>query len=76
MTLLARRSIAAKLYAIFALLATVTVALALIAVLSARRHVALTNQFESALQGVQNVERINGLIYARATMSTSPTGLR
>jgi hypothetical protein len=52
------------------------VALALIAVLSARRHVALTNQFESALQGVQNVERINGLIYARATMSTSPTGLR
>jgi methyl-accepting chemotaxis protein len=64
MALLPKRSIAAKLYAIFALLATVTVALALIAVASARRHAALTNEFESALQGAQNVERINGLIYA------------
>jgi len=37
-------SIAAKLYAIFALLATATVALALVAVLNARRHAALTGE--------------------------------
>ena len=59
-----RLSIAAKLYAIFALLATATVALALVAVVNARRHAALTDRFEAALQGSQNVERINGLIYA------------
>ena len=59
-----RLSIASKLYAIFALLATATVVLALVAVVSARRHAALTNEFEAALQGSQNVERVNGLIYA------------
>ena len=59
-----RLSIASKLYAIFALLATATVVLALVAVVTARRHAALTNDFEAALQGSQNVERINGLIYA------------
>ena len=59
-----RLSIASKLYAIFALLATATVVLALVAAVSARRHAALTDEFESALQGSQNVERINGLIYA------------
>jgi methyl-accepting chemotaxis protein len=59
-----RLSIAAKLYAIFALLATATVALALVAVVTSRRHAALTDEFEAALQGSQNVERINGLIYA------------
>ena len=37
---LPRLSIAAKLYAIFALIATVTVVLALVAVVSARRHAA------------------------------------
>jgi methyl-accepting chemotaxis protein len=61
---LPRLSIAAKLYAIFALLATVTLVLALVAVTAARRHAALTDEFERALQGTQNVERINGLIYA------------
>ena len=59
-----RLSIASKLYAIFALLATATVVLALVAVVTARRHAALTDEFELALQGSQNVERINGLIYA------------
>ena len=59
-----RLSIAAKLYAIFTLLATATVVLALVAVVNARRHAALTDEFEAALQGSQNVERINGLIYA------------
>src|SRR5215203_849240 len=59
-----RLSIVAKLYAIFTLLATATVVLALVAVVTARRHAALTDEFEAALQGSQNVERINGLIYA------------
>ena len=57
-------SIAAKLYAIFALMATVTVALSVVAVLNARGHAALTDEFESANAGNRNVERINGLIYA------------
>ncbi|MBI2713283.1 MAG: HAMP domain-containing protein [Rhizobiales bacterium] len=61
---LPKLSIAAKLYAIFALLATATVILALVAVVNARRHAALTEEFVAANQGAQNVERINGLIYA------------
>ena len=44
-------SIATKLYAIFALLATVTVALAAVAVVNARRHAALTDEFEVGLRG-------------------------
>ena len=57
-------SIATKLYAIFALLATVTVALAVVAVLNARHHAALTDEFEAAVAGAMNVERVNALIYA------------
>ena len=61
---LAKLSIAAKLYVIFALLATMTAALAAVAIFSSNRHVALTNEFESAFVGAENVERINSLIYA------------
>jgi methyl-accepting chemotaxis protein len=57
-------SISTKLYAILALLATATIVLALVAVISAQRHAALTNDYEAALKGAQYVERINGLIYA------------
>jgi methyl-accepting chemotaxis protein len=57
-------SIATKLYLIFALLATVTVALASITVIGARRHAALTAEFGSAFAGALNVERVNALIYA------------
>ncbi|MEJ0074009.1 MAG: methyl-accepting chemotaxis protein [Alphaproteobacteria bacterium] len=57
-------SIAAKLYTIFALLATVTVALSLMAVLNARNNTTLSKEFERAFLGTQNVERVNGLIYA------------
>jgi methyl-accepting chemotaxis protein len=64
MTRFPRISIAGKLYAIFALLATATVVLALLAVVNARRHSALTDDFEAAFRGSQNVERINSLIYA------------
>jgi methyl-accepting chemotaxis protein len=59
-----RLSIAGKLYAIFALLATMIVALALVAFVSTQRHVALTGEFEAALANAQHVERINSLIYA------------
>jgi methyl-accepting chemotaxis protein len=57
-------SIAAKLYTIFALLATATVALSLMAVLNARHNTVLADEFERAFLGAQNVERVNGLIYA------------
>ena len=60
----AKISIASKLYAIFALLATATLALALVAVINARRHAALTEEYQSAFLGAQNAERMNGLIYA------------
>ena len=64
MRIVPKFSIATKLYAIFALLATVTVMLALVAVVGARRHAALTDEFRTAFHGSQNVERINSLIYA------------
>jgi methyl-accepting chemotaxis protein len=57
-------SIATKLYAIFALLATVTVGLAVVAVVNARHHQAMTDEFDAAQAGAQNVDRANGLIYA------------
>jgi methyl-accepting chemotaxis protein len=61
---LAKLSIAAKLYVIFALLATVMVTLAAVAIFNAERHVARTNEFESAFVGAENVEHIESLIYA------------
>jgi len=61
---LPKLSIAAKLYAIFALMATTTVALAVVAALNSYRHTMLTDQFESANTGTLNVERVNGLLYA------------
>jgi methyl-accepting chemotaxis protein len=66
---LPKLSIAARLYAIFALMAATTVALSMVAVSQARNHAALTDEFESANAGSWNVERINGLIYA-AVMET------
>jgi methyl-accepting chemotaxis protein len=61
---LPKLSIAAKLYAIFALMATTTIALAVVAVMAAHHHQMLTDEFESANSGTWNVERVNGLIYA------------
>ena len=61
---LPKLSIAAKLYAIFALMATTTIALSVVAVQTARHHRALTDEFESANAGTLNVERVNALIYA------------
>jgi methyl-accepting chemotaxis protein len=62
--ILPKLSIAAKLYAIFALMATATLALSMVAVTNARYHAAMTDEFESANAGTWNVERVNGLIYA------------
>jgi len=45
-------SIATKLYAIFALLATVTVALAGVAVVNAYRHAAITEEFGGSGLGI------------------------
>ena len=61
---LAKLSIATKLYVIFTLLATVTMALAAVAILNSSRHAALTRQFDSAFVGAENVDRIDSLIYA------------
>ena len=61
---LPKLSIAAKLYVIFALMATTTVALSVAAVTSARHHAALTDEFGSANASTWNVAKIDGLIYA------------
>jgi methyl-accepting chemotaxis protein len=62
--MLPKLSIAAKLYIIFSLLAVATVALAGIAVINARHQAEMTGAYETSLSGTQNVERMNGLIYA------------
>jgi methyl-accepting chemotaxis protein len=59
-----RLSISAKLYAVFALLALVTATLAAVAVTNSRRQSALMDEFETSFQGLQNVERVTGLIHA------------
>jgi methyl-accepting chemotaxis protein len=70
---LPKLSIAAKLYAIFALMATTTLAMSLVAVHGARQHVALTDAFKSANTGSWNVERINGLLYAETVETRAIT---
>ena len=57
-------SIAAKLYTIFALLATATLALAGIALVNVQHQTSMTRDYETSLSGTQNVDRVNGLIYA------------
>jgi methyl-accepting chemotaxis protein len=57
-------SISTKLYALFALLGTLTVILAGYAVLNSRQNAVLSDQLQSAFSGAQNVERVNSLIYA------------
>jgi methyl-accepting chemotaxis protein len=64
MAILPKLSIASKLYAIFALLATFTVILAVVAAVNARSHARLTDAFDAATISAQSVARLNGLIYA------------
>ena len=61
---LPKLSIAAKLYAIFALMATTTLALAMVAVFGARLHASRNDAFKSADAGSWHVERLNSLLYA------------
>ncbi len=61
---LPKLSIAAKLYAIFALMAITALALSGSAVINARHYAVLTTTYESANAGMKNIDRINGLIYA------------
>jgi methyl-accepting chemotaxis protein len=64
MTRLPALSVSTKLYALFALLAALTLALAVTAVVNARRHAALADDFHAAFMGSQNVQHVNSLIYA------------
>lgn len=57
-------SVAAKLYAIFALMATITVALSAVAVISARHHASKADEFRFAYGASWNIERLSGLMYA------------
>jgi methyl-accepting chemotaxis protein len=57
-------SIAAKLYAIFALLATVTMGLAGVAAINSREQARLTADLDAAYAGVANVEQVQALILA------------
>jgi methyl-accepting chemotaxis protein len=57
-------TIAAKLYAIFALLVGTTVGLAVVAIIDARHQAALNAEYASAFAGAKNVELVNGLLYA------------
>jgi methyl-accepting chemotaxis protein len=64
MSRISRFTIAAKLYALFALVAAVTVLLAASAVRQSYHQTVLFDDFESSFIGSQNVERVNALIYA------------
>jgi len=66
---LPKLSIAAKLYAIFALMATTTIVLSAVALLAARHHVAMTRQFETVNAVNSDIKGVKALIYA--TFSTS-----
>jgi methyl-accepting chemotaxis protein len=74
--ILPKLSIAAKLYAIFALMATATLALALVAVYGARLHAARTDAFKSADAGSWNVQRIDGLLYADTVEARAIAGAK
>src|SRR5436309_13755434 len=59
-----RLSLAAKLYAIFALFAVLTAAITILSDYNTRRNAELTEAIETASRSALNVERVNSLIYA------------
>jgi methyl-accepting chemotaxis protein len=59
-----RFSLAAKLYSIFALIAVLTAAIAILSGYNTRRNAELTEAVETANRGALNVERVNSLVYA------------
>jgi methyl-accepting chemotaxis protein len=77
-----RLSLAARLYSIFALLAVLTAAIAVLSDYNSRRGAELTQAIETANLAALNVERVNSLVYAVVMesrgvyMSTEPTLVR
>jgi methyl-accepting chemotaxis protein len=59
-----RFSLAARLYSIFALIALLTAAIAVLSDYNTRRSAELTEAIETANRGALNVERVNSLVYA------------
>jgi len=64
MTIFSRLSLAARLYSIFALLAVLTAAIAILSDYNSRRGADLTQAIERANLAALNVERVNSLVYA------------
>jgi len=59
-----RLSLAAKLYAIFALFAALTAAITVLSEYNTRGNTELTEAVETASRAALNVERVNSLVYA------------
>jgi methyl-accepting chemotaxis protein len=80
--LASRFSLAAKLYSIFALIALLTAAIAVLSDYNTRRNAELTEAIETANRGAFNVERVNSLVYAVVMesrgvyMSTEPATVK
>jgi methyl-accepting chemotaxis protein len=77
-----RFSLAAKLYSIFALIAFLTAAVAILSDFNSRRSAELTEAIETANRAALNVERVNSLVYAVVMesrgvyMSTEPADVK
>jgi len=63
-SLAGRFTLASKLYAIFALFAVLTAAIAMLSDYNSRRAAELTSAIETANAAALNVERVNSLVYA------------
>ncbi|MGX4772927.1 methyl-accepting chemotaxis protein [Bradyrhizobium guangdongense] len=63
-SLAGRFTLASKLYAIFALFAVLTAAIAMLSDYNSRRSAELTSAIETANAAALNVERVNSLVYA------------
>jgi methyl-accepting chemotaxis protein len=79
---MSRLSLAAKLYSIFALIAFLTAAIAIMSDYNTRRNAELTQAIETASLAALNVERVNSLVYAVVMesrgvyMSTAPADVK
>ena len=77
-----RLSLAARLYAIFALFAVLTAAITFLSDYNSRRNAELTEAVETASRDALNVERVNSLVYAVVMesrgiyMSTDPATVK
>jgi methyl-accepting chemotaxis protein len=81
-TMASRLSLAARLYAIFALFAVLTAAITFLSDYNSRRNAELTEAVETASRDALNVERVNSLVYAVVMesrgiyMSTDPATVK